>query len=531
MSENSEVAAGGVPGLWKFTLREWIVIGTGLVLLILSFFSVIDGDYAPMWGQGLVQIAALLALIAATAMLVVRRLAPGAKIRIGSLSVDQFASVAFVSYAIVAWHSLLFISVLGAQLGELMSFFGPGESVLSAGWAAWVSAFVALVGVFFTVFAPLVPPFRADFDGREEVPAARAARPARPVVQKPRAPKPEQGQQGAWPGYGAPGQQQGGYPYGQQQPGAYPYGQQPYGQYPPQGQPYAPQPYGQPGQEQPYGQQPYGAPQPYGQPGQEQQGPQAHGQQFGQQPYGQPGQGQPGQEQSGQEQQYGQQPYGAPQPYGQQPYPPQQGTPPQAHEQGQPAPAAPHGGNPYVAPTASQPEIDEVTEAPADADAARSARAHAGSDIEASLGLAPAEDEAPSYRRTSGEPASEPVDPLDAETVIRGNGESASDETAQAVASVAATEEPAPAPEAGEQAPADGQAQGSPASLPVTNNQPFWALAPVERDVVDENGTPLFRIGPTAWALVLEERGDVFVVRHDDGRVGYLLDTSGVTRG
>jgi len=62
-------------------------------------------------------------------------------------------------------------------------------------------------------------------------------------------------------------------------------------------------------------------------------------------------------------------------------------------------------------------------------------------------------------------------------------------------------------------------------------SQAFWALAPVERDVVDENGLPLFTIGPTAWALVIEDRGDSFVVRHEDGRVGYLTDVSGVTRG
>lgn len=62
-------------------------------------------------------------------------------------------------------------------------------------------------------------------------------------------------------------------------------------------------------------------------------------------------------------------------------------------------------------------------------------------------------------------------------------------------------------------------------------SQAFWALVPVERDVVDEHGTPLFRIGPTAWALVIEDRGDRFVVRHEDGRVGYLTDVSGVTRG
>lgn len=61
--------------------------------------------------------------------------------------------------------------------------------------------------------------------------------------------------------------------------------------------------------------------------------------------------------------------------------------------------------------------------------------------------------------------------------------------------------------------------------------QAFWALVPEERDVVDEAGIPIFRIGPTAWALVIEDRGDAFVVRHEDGRIGYLHDVSGVTRG
>ena len=59
----------------------------------------------------------------------------------------------------------------------------------------------------------------------------------------------------------------------------------------------------------------------------------------------------------------------------------------------------------------------------------------------------------------------------------------------------------------------------------------FWALVPEERDVVDERGVPIFRVGPTAWALVLEDRGEVFVVRHEDGRLGYLHEVSGVTRG
>ncbi|SDQ18444.1 hypothetical protein [Microbacterium sp. cf332] len=66
---------------------------------------------------------------------------------------------------------------------------------------------------------------------------------------------------------------------------------------------------------------------------------------------------------------------------------------------------------------------------------------------------------------------------------------------------------------------------------PVAAPQAFWALAPEERDVLDASGAPLFRIGPTAWALVIEDRGEVFVVRHEDGRVGYLHETADVTRG
>ena len=57
------------------------------------------------------------------------------------------------------------------------------------------------------------------------------------------------------------------------------------------------------------------------------------------------------------------------------------------------------------------------------------------------------------------------------------------------------------------------------------------ALAPDERNVVDESGIPIFRVGPTAWALVIEDRGEAFVIRNEDGRIGYLHDISGVTRG
>lgn len=61
--------------------------------------------------------------------------------------------------------------------------------------------------------------------------------------------------------------------------------------------------------------------------------------------------------------------------------------------------------------------------------------------------------------------------------------------------------------------------------------QPFWILAPTDRDVHDERGEPLFRIGPSAWALVIEDRGGAYVIRHDDGRIGYLHDISDITKG
>ncbi|KAA9087163.1 hypothetical protein [Microbacterium radiodurans] len=88
---------------------------------------------------------------------------------------------------------------------------------------------------------------------------------------------------------------------------------------------------------------------------------------------------------------------------------------------------------------------------------------------------------------------------------------------------------PAPADAAEPFAGVDETAQT--ATTPASAQQAFWALAPEERDVLDESGAPLFRVGPTAWALVIEDRGGVFVVRHEDGRIGYLHETEDVVRG
>lgn len=84
----------------------------------------------------------------------------------------------------------------------------------------------------------------------------------------------------------------------------------------------------------------------------------------------------------------------------------------------------------------------------------------------------------------------------------------------------------------GDVTPAENSAPAAEGSVSApASSQPFWALAPTERDVLDERGAPLFRIGPTAWALVIEDRGGAYVIRHDDGRIGYLHDIADITRG
>ncbi|WP_460802143.1 hypothetical protein [Microbacterium sp. GXF6406] len=67
--------------------------------------------------------------------------------------------------------------------------------------------------------------------------------------------------------------------------------------------------------------------------------------------------------------------------------------------------------------------------------------------------------------------------------------------------------------------------------IPTADSQPFWALAATERDVLDESGEKLFTIGPDAWALVIEDRGGAYVIRNDDGRIGYLHDIEDITKG
>jgi hypothetical protein len=280
----AEPATAPQYGVGPFSIREASLGGVWLVAFVVSFFSLNAVRFDSVWTSGLLWVLTIGVPTVAVFLIVLRRLSPDGIRRVGSLGIDQFASVAF-SVSAMVWLQLIWETVAFAAQG------GPWPRT----WVMWVEIVFMLAGVVLTVFAPLIPPFDQDFQGRREVPAHRNARPVRAISPRP-------------------------------------------------------------------------------------------------------------------------------------------------------APA----------PAAVTQEAFEVTENGA-----------GEGFVEQSSAWAPA-----NTRDTF-----EPID-----------------------------------------------------TAPV-RQQAFWALAPEEREVVDEVGNAVFRIGPDAWALVIEDRGDEFVVRHEDGRVGFLRDVEGVTRG
>ena len=154
--------------LGPFTIRDLAVFAATLILFIASLLPIFGGRYN-LWnlnnlfflGLGIVLPLVVSALFAA------RRLAPATKIRIGSLSIDQFASVV-ASFAV----AFFFLSVAGAYVPSLL-----------------VGLIGALVLFAATVLGRFLPYISPDFQGRAEVPAHVVAREAAVPVQKPRAPK------------------------------------------------------------------------------------------------------------------------------------------------------------------------------------------------------------------------------------------------------------------------------------------------------------------------------------------------------
>ncbi|WP_439593100.1 hypothetical protein [Microbacterium sp.] len=167
-------------GVGPFSIREVALVGVWIVAFVVSFFSIAEGRFDSVWTSGLQWILTIGLPTVAVFLLVLRRLSPEGIRRVGSLGVDQFASVAF-SVSSVVWLQIVWETVA----------FAIQSGVWARTWVIWVELVLMLVGVVLTVFAPLIPPFDEDFRGRAEVRAHRNASPIRAVSPRPaREPRP-----------------------------------------------------------------------------------------------------------------------------------------------------------------------------------------------------------------------------------------------------------------------------------------------------------------------------------------------------
>ncbi|KRB37652.1 hypothetical protein [Microbacterium sp. Root180] len=166
-------------GVGPFSIREVAIAGVWLVAFVVSFFSISVGRFESVWTSAILWILAIAVPTVAVFLIALRRLSPQGIRRVGSLGIDQFASVAF-SVAAVVWLQLIWETVE----------FAIETGAWARSWVIWVEGVLMLAGVVLTVFAPLIPVLCEDFRGRPEVPAHRSARPIRPVSPRPaRAPR------------------------------------------------------------------------------------------------------------------------------------------------------------------------------------------------------------------------------------------------------------------------------------------------------------------------------------------------------
>ena len=395
-------------GILGFTLRELIIVGAWLVVFVVSFFPVFGGG-GSVWTRGIDWILTIGLPTVAVFLIALRRFSPEGIRRVGSLGIDQFASVAS-SVAAVAW----------AQLLWLQSAASIDSGAFLVGWVPVVAQLATLTLVAATVAAPLIPRLRDDFEGRMETLAHRNANPVRPVITRPR---------------------------------------------------------------------------------------------------------------------------------------PASVAAPAASGSDADAPAEPIIETDLVieddadatrvieVPTLAAPSVTaEPAIAHEDPDEVFSPASGAEPSPEADAELAPAPPADPEPRQLDTaytDPigalheifaANETAEETAAEdtTVEDTNGERGFAENTTAVlpAVGSSSDEPAVETEAPLRRTRNEQARAA-----EHETQPFWILAQSERDVLDEHGHPLFRIGPAAWTLVIEDRGGAYVVRHDDGRIGYLHDLADITKG
>ncbi|MET3901986.1 hypothetical protein [Paenarthrobacter sp. 4246] len=151
-----------------FTIRDLTVFGSTLLMFVASLLPMF-GERYNLWNLGnlfFLLLGIILPLVV-VALFIARRLQPGTIVRVGSLSVDQFASVT-ASFA----FPLFFLTIANSFNGGVLLGLIGSVGLLAA-----------------TVLAPHLPWLSADFKGRTETPAHVVAREAAVPSRKPAAPK------------------------------------------------------------------------------------------------------------------------------------------------------------------------------------------------------------------------------------------------------------------------------------------------------------------------------------------------------
>lgn len=173
------------------TIRDlWVLVSVAIIFVasLMPVVATIAGNFN-LWNTGglfYIGIGVVLPL-AVGGLFLARRLSPENKVRIGSLSIDQFASVvaAFATY-----------------------FFFTG-TVTNFGFVYLVGLIGSLLLLAGTVCAQWIPVLASDFAGRADVPAHMAARDAIPATKRVATAKPAAvgaGAAGTHYGHGAPRQ-------------------------------------------------------------------------------------------------------------------------------------------------------------------------------------------------------------------------------------------------------------------------------------------------------------------------------------
>lgn len=167
-------SASGAPTKYEavagpFTIRDLTVFGSVLLMFIASLLPMFGGRFN-LWNLDnlFFLLLGIILPVVVVALFVARRLQPGTIVRVGSLSIDQFASVT-AAFAV----PLFFLTIVDSFNGSVLLGLVGSVGLLAA-----------------TVLAPHLPLLSADFKGRAETPAHIVARQAAIPTRKPAAPKP-----------------------------------------------------------------------------------------------------------------------------------------------------------------------------------------------------------------------------------------------------------------------------------------------------------------------------------------------------